>query len=272
MLRVTYTLWGQAATHSNYDAVNLLLKAGANTEFTNSNKTTALMIAAEHEPLRRNYKEKDIINFLLQNGAKANATDAHGNTVPMYLLRGIMSRQVLHLSANDRPHVDRLNESFVFFLPKVITAGADLNASNHLGETALHQCVPPADKIRQDCCPLQIVLSLIEAGVDINKKTKEGKTAEDLAEEAKRRQSGAFSMKCATMSIALNTISKGGTIAEVLARFQAVQYTSIHTGNSPRINTDTEVNSSDRNSQEKSSDSVPKEQDKTGVQKSSANR
>ena len=262
----------QAALCTNYDTVNSLLRRNANTEIKDSFGVTALMTAAENQPLKSNYKEKNIIDLLLGKGAKIDATDRHGNTVLMYLLKGIMSRQVLGLSSADQAIVDNLSEGFVFFLPKLITAGADINGTNSLGETVLHQCVPntfSSNVLQNNCCPVEVVLSLVEAGIDINKKTKEGKTAVELAREAHRDVPSAFHSrgKCREMEVALNEISRGGTVATIVSRFQLTNYTSIHTGTPPSTSENTTVNSSNRNLPETSSNN----DEKTGTNAQNSN-
>ena len=223
-----------AAGCSSLSSVDALLKAGADTEGRDISGRTALIKAAGIQPPATQYGYGDIVGRLLKGGSKVNAADNGGNTPLMYLTRATMARALLGLPSDERAYIEEGNEDYDAVLRQLIAAGADPDAANLQGETALIQCVPPksdANRVHayRECCPLEMILTLIEAGADIDKKNQEGKTALELASEAEREVYHRR-VNCAMMGIALDEISRGGTLAAVLSRFRSVNYTSIHVG------------------------------------------
>ena len=100
---------------------------------------TALMYAVE-------YNDDDMINFLLENGAKFDATNKNGITTLMYAIQ-----------------YDKIDK-----VKLLISKGADVNAKGRDGETAL---------IRAINKPSDMVELLIEKGAKLDMQDNNGKTA-----------------------------------------------------------------------------------------------
>ena len=246
-----------AAECRNLYAVDALLKAGADTEAKDHHGRTALIKMVGQQPIATKYGYGDIVGRLIQGGANLDATDNNGNTPLMHITYAAMNRSLNTLSFHERASIEEDNDEYDSVLRQLILAKANLNATNHQGDTALTQCVPqdntvPAHVLDSvDCCPLEMVLTLIEAGIEIDRKNKKGKTALDLATEGdsnRRREN------CKLMKIALSEVSQGGTLATIISRLRWVNYTSIHANTPANFDENIKINSSDRNLFKESSD------------------
>ncbi len=134
------------------EAVQSLLKAGANITAKNNKGLTALHFAAMSD-------DRDIVELLLDKGADINAKDRqHGYTA-------------LHHTAR----LDKRNAAEM-----LIARGADINAKDKQGHTPLYVAVNNDYKIAE---------LLIEKGADSSIRTESGQTLLELAQQRKQLES-----------------------------------------------------------------------------------
>jgi ankyrin repeat protein len=132
-----------ASSVGKIEFVNLLLRYGADINAKNKNGVTSLLIAYLNN-------HKNIVDLLLDRGADVNISDKLGNAFLMYL--GVLGLD---------------------FFDKAIKAGADVNAKNKKGKTALFSSVEYCLYQKQ---LLEKVKKLIKAGADVNIPDKCGNT------------------------------------------------------------------------------------------------
>ncbi len=137
----------------NMEVSKMLLAAGANINIQDEKGLTPLMLmmgtfSGGQQPVQEQAKEalRGIIRFLLQNGAKADATDNKGKTALFYAVE-----------QQDTPTIDLL-----------LTAGADINHKNNAGETAIFM---PAKEGN-----IEMVKTLLQKGAFAKVKNKQGTT------------------------------------------------------------------------------------------------
>ncbi len=129
---------------------------------------TALHSAAEKGHI-------DIVQYLLEQGAKIDARDKDGRTPLMWTVSK-----------------DKDAEEMIKLL---LAKGADINATSKMGATALMEALKTAPCTTQSsgpvlhrCLPaLSTLKLLLEKGADINKQDSAGKTVFDLARDGKRK-------------------------------------------------------------------------------------
>ena len=129
-----------AVNNDDPRAVDVLLKAGANTELRDSEGQT---------PLREVLLEPEVLERLLAAGADADAPDNRQNTA----LHAIVVYHTL------------------VAMPLLLKAGANPNLVNEDGDTPLHVAVGCGVQ-----CPAQAVKLLLAAGADVNAKGAGGRT------------------------------------------------------------------------------------------------
>lgn len=137
-----------AAAKGHTDIVRLLLKAGANIEAKAKNSVTPLMLAA-------NYGHTEAVKALIQAGANIETKDKNGWTALMAAA----------------------SEGRTETVKALIQAGAKLEATNKGGLTPL-MIAAANDKF-------EAVKVLCEAGADVNKMTKDYKSAYNFAKDKK---------------------------------------------------------------------------------------
>lgn len=143
-------------TSASLEAVQLLLKAGADITFKNEHGQTALHLAIREE-------KTAIARLLLKKGADIGATDAFYKSTPLHYAAGNYNTAPLRL---------------------LLAHGADINAQNGDGETPLHTALQDGNK--------EIVRTLLTLGADPSIRNKEGKTPADILAEDREMDMLAF--------------------------------------------------------------------------------
>lgn len=168
-----------AVADEDVDKVRELINKGANVNAKEDgySKITPLFIAVETGNI-------EIVQLLLDNGAKINAQDKGKQTPLMRLdddatteLVGLLVRYGAKVSAADKEGHTALilaaGGSNAAVVKALIDAGADVNAATKAGQTALMEAAEYDD--------LESVKLLLEAGARVNAKNKDGETAWDLS-------------------------------------------------------------------------------------------
>ena len=117
---------------------------------------TALLIASRE-------KHKDIVEYLIKNGADVNAKSDRGDTALMFASL-VGEKEIVELLINN---------------------GADVNAKSNKGFTALMRASFDA---RDDEKHREVIKILIKHGADVNAKSESGNTALKLATESKHKE------------------------------------------------------------------------------------
>ena len=135
-----------AAKSNNFDVAKLLIQSGANVSAADASGQTPMFLAV---------RSPSIEKALLEAGASVNATDREGKTP-------------LHYAA-------RVSLTTVKFL---LEKGARLNVRDRAGNTPLHDAAALG--------PTYFPENLIRLGADPTIRNRQGKTAEQLAQQAAR--------------------------------------------------------------------------------------
>ncbi len=133
--------------------VKSLLEQGADIHTQNEWGLTPIMLASQYNP------SVNVLKALLDAGADIQEAE------PKY------RSNALHLAANKGTSPKIIEE--------LLKAGADLNARNYLGETALIMAVNTNPETR-------VVTALLKAGADINARDYQGHSVLEYAKVAKR--------------------------------------------------------------------------------------
>jgi len=146
-------LLGAAVSATRAREITSLITQGADVHTQNEWGLTPIMLAAQYNPA------VVVTKALLEAGADLQEAE------PKY------RSNALHLAAN--------KSSNPKIIETLLSYGADLNARNYLGETALIMAVSTNDETR-------IVTALIKAGADINARDYQGHSVLEYARLAKR--------------------------------------------------------------------------------------
>jgi ankyrin repeat protein len=138
---------GEAIAQGQTDIAKEIILAGANVNIADNKGTSPLMYASF-------YCEEDVVSLLVKHGANVNATDSDGTSALMNAAYQCKSGSIVAVLLRSR---------------------ANVNSQSNTGDTALILAVVHADEFA--------VKELVAAGADLKLKTKEGKTALDVAME-----------------------------------------------------------------------------------------
>ncbi|KAK2731847.1 ankyrin repeat protein [Colletotrichum kahawae] len=173
-----------AASHELLDMIQVLLDAGADMNAVNNNGNPVLHHALCDSPVAT--------KFLIQAGANTSLRGQFGTT----LLHLPKSSEGLFdlllgcggdLEAVNDDGATPLHETAAYgtaqHLQRLITSGANVNATTRKGETALHLTAgdPDAPYLGEDGESEAKARLLVSAGVDVNARTTSGETALDRA-------------------------------------------------------------------------------------------
>jgi hypothetical protein len=155
-----------ATRYYNKKVFDLIVAMRPNVNVENTDGDTPLHIACL-------YGKVDAINELYKLGAEVNAKNKKGFT-PLMMVVQYKDNNKKEQKNKSNPFDDFRLTPVAIMIKSLITKGANINATNNKGETVLHIIV----KEGQTSTHLSmIVRMLMENGVDVEIKDKEGKTA-----------------------------------------------------------------------------------------------
>jgi len=169
-----------AAYSANIDVVQLLLSQGANVHAAHKNGETPL-----HYAIRASSGNSiDIVRALLQKGADVNAPDSEGTTPLMKAIMAFNNPELALLllehnadaTARTKDHVTALmyaaGNNRASLVGPLVSRGADINAENDRGETALMWATGAVDNTRKP----EVVRALLMNGANVNAVDRNGWT------------------------------------------------------------------------------------------------
>jgi len=174
-----------AAEYGRVDLARLLLEHGANLALRNKSGQTALMMAAfpSSQPHINENKAK-IINLLAINKSDTNVKDGEGNTLLISA-----ARYGWYINTADT------------IVKALLSAGAEVNARNNNGDTALIEVLKIrdgafiySDEGRGNVYLLNTVNILVTAGADVNAENNIGDTPLKIAAVSLRSDRGRMSV------------------------------------------------------------------------------
>jgi len=196
----------QTAWHESTDIAEMLLKAGANVNIKSNTGRTAIVIASNAKMLK----------LLLEAGAEVNVQDEYGYTalnnavtkkeattmITMLLKAGAKINQ-----GNPTPLMKAAEEGEADIIKLLIASGANVNAYNDYGDTALIYAVR-ANKIES-------VKVLLDAGANPNLSNKGGVSAVTIAANNGYKEISQLFVKSGKVEDTLLTASLRGDVKAV---------------------------------------------------------
>ncbi|GFO31803.1 ankyrin [Plakobranchus ocellatus] len=138
-----YTLLHMAVVHAQMETLDFLLSKGADANQTDENGISPVSVAAA-------IQRADVVQCLIQAGADVNIQSISGRT----------------------PLIQAITSQNLTIVQKLLDAGADPNLADSKGCTPLFTCLFVSDNKQVD-----ILLALINGGCDIERANKQGATA-----------------------------------------------------------------------------------------------
>lgn len=147
-----------AASGRGGESITLLLANGADSNLADFKQKTPLMWTVDPQ-FHRGTDTSESVALLIAGGARVNDYDVAGRTALMWAVDGLDAFDV-------RPTV----------LAKLVELGADVNATDHNGETAMFPLVRYIDSILDLTNGPRCIQVLVNAGADPNAVNSAGKT------------------------------------------------------------------------------------------------
>ena len=163
------------------EVLQSIIDQGADVNATNKKNVTSLMLASEK-------KNVDAMNVLLRAGADRTIKDANGDTWIHYAIRGWCSKEVLQSIIDQGADVNATNKKNVTFLMLasemgnvdamnvLLRAGADRTIKDAIGNTWIHYAI-------RGGCSKEVLQSIIDQGAYVNATNKKNVTSLMLAME-----------------------------------------------------------------------------------------
>lgn len=143
----------------------MLIEAGADIDASTNDGSTPLMAASGFEPAL------EMIELLLESGADVNARRSDGKTV---LCAFCQLQQQRSEESRSTEEMEEYREKQISTLNLLISAGADVNATDYTGRTPLIEVAGVGD--------LEMASILLQSGAEPNMRDSSGKTALSYAQ------------------------------------------------------------------------------------------
>lgn len=182
-----YSALHWATRNGRVKVMEILIKSGADLEETSACGQHCIHLAA-------NYIKEKALQLLIDKGCEVDATDAAGNTALHWSCRrgvNLLVKPLLtagaDLEAKNKAGATPLIESargLVFCTANLLKTGANVNAQDHAGNTALHYA--------SDMQQIETVTCLLEAGADPTIRNRNQSVARDLVSKRHRDLNAIF--------------------------------------------------------------------------------
>lgn len=193
-----------ALENDQMDILKDLIQSNADIHYKNKNNCTILMELGKADLGKRTIKAIEIIKLLLDKSANINETDLEGNTALSYAvsksnfemiayliskgadlkLQNKLSQTALHKIINDSiaQNIDMdLTRQSIYLLA---LSGVDINGKNDQGSNALIQAIQ-SGALADSQKTVQLIEILLDLGIQVLDKNKDGKSAIDIGQETK---------------------------------------------------------------------------------------
>ena len=192
----------RAAEHGSVQRIHELLRVGADTEVRDKDGATPLLIASRNE-------ENEAVDRLLEGGANVHARDAKGNTALHFAAdthNADLTALLLESGADPNSHNDirqtplhsttdyasqvGRSSSAIETMDLLLHSGADINAQDRDGNTALHFVAegrtPESDRVAE---------AILQKGADSTIADNKGLNALDIANEDRESPAAGYSSR-----------------------------------------------------------------------------
>ncbi|BFZ23416.1 hypothetical protein BsWGS_26455 [Bradybaena similaris] len=177
-----------AAREGHIDLIGVLLDAGANVDYVNSEKTTPLM----------NAKNADVVKFLVQRGAVVN------NLSHYWPLEYVLSSNYYQRGSVDKEKI----------IEALLDQGAFVNGKNYGGRTPLMLAVAGS-------ASRSILQMLLDRGADGSLKASDGNTVLHIAASTQSPEYIEFLLQQANVINIINAQNREGVTALMLCRYNS---------------------------------------------------
>ncbi|EGD96948.1 hypothetical protein TESG_04372 [Trichophyton tonsurans CBS 112818] len=151
------------------ELVKFLLSQGASVNSLDDRLNTPL-----HLHVSTSQPDERVVRLLLDAGADLSARNTNGETP---LLRAVSA---LHCPYQQGTPHDPQGSASVVLLRRLLGAGSDITALDHLGQTALHILASNSPACTPGECPEKAAQVLLDMGVPIDSLDNKGRTAIDI--------------------------------------------------------------------------------------------